>query len=116
MNILNTVIPKMFACSLFEPLHDKTNKLGSLATQWAHSEDSNQTGQMPRLIQVFAGHTVILLVLSWGGSNFCDFEITFFEVNKIQSASHFLMYVPYIIQIFYDSVEFPSNQISQIKK
>ena len=30
-------------------------KLGSLATHWAHSEDSDQTGQMPRLIWVFAG-------------------------------------------------------------
>ena len=43
-------------------------KLGSLATHWVHSEDSDQTGQMPRLIWVFAGRTVILLVLSWGGS------------------------------------------------
>ena len=32
-------------------------------------KDSDQTGQMPRLIWVFAGHTVILLVLLWGGSN-----------------------------------------------
>ena len=31
--------------------------LGSLATQWAHSEDSDQTGRMPRPIWVFAGHT-----------------------------------------------------------
>ena len=29
-------------------------KLRSLATQWAHSEDSDQTGRMPRLIWVFA--------------------------------------------------------------
>ena len=29
---------------------------------------SDQTGRMPRLIWVFAGRTVILLVLSWGGS------------------------------------------------
>ena len=43
-------------------------KLGSLATHWAHSEDSAQTGRMPRLIWIFAGRTVILLVLSWGGS------------------------------------------------
>ena len=78
---------------LCEPPHDKTNKmtvrpaktqislgirpvwsesslsawrkLGSLATHWAHSEDSDQTGRMPRLIWVFAGRTVILLVLSW---------------------------------------------------
>ena len=75
-----------------EPRHDKTNKvsvrpaktqislgicpvwsesslsawrnLGSLATHWAHSEDSDQTGRMPRLIWVFAGRTLTLLVLS----------------------------------------------------
>ena len=76
----------------FEPPHDKTNKngmcaqrrlgsawasaqsvsawkkLGSLATHWAHNEDSDQTGRMPRLIWVFAGRTVSLLLLSWGGS------------------------------------------------
>ena len=78
-----------------EPWHDKTNKisvhpaktqislnirpvwseywlfawrkLGSLAAHWAHSEDSGQTG-MPRLIWVFAGRTVILLLLSCHGS------------------------------------------------
>ena len=38
----------------------------------AHCKDSDQTGQMPRLIWVFTGRTVILLVLSWGGSN--DYE------------------------------------------
>ena len=32
-------------------------KLGSLATHWVHCQDSDQTGQMPRLIQVFAGCT-----------------------------------------------------------
>ena len=30
-------------------------KLWSLATHWAHSEDYDQTGRMPRLIWVFAG-------------------------------------------------------------
>ena len=43
-------------------------KLGSLATHWAHSEDSDQTGRMPRLIWVFTGRTLTLLVLSRGGS------------------------------------------------
>ena len=43
-------------------------KLGSLATHWVHSEDSNQTGRIPRLIWVFAGRTLILLVLSCRGS------------------------------------------------
>ena len=32
-------------------------KLGSLATHWWHSEDSDQTGRMSRLIWVFAGRT-----------------------------------------------------------
>ena len=82
----------------FEPPHDKINKngmctsedsdqlgirpvwsvfslsawrkLGPLATHWAHSEDSDQTGRTPRLIWVFAGRTVILLVFSRGGSFF----------------------------------------------
>ena len=44
-------------------------KLGSLATHWVHSEDSDQTGQMPRLIWVFAGRTLTLLVLSCRSSN-----------------------------------------------
>ena len=34
-------------------------KLESLATHWGHSEDSDQTGRMPRLIWVFAGRTVL---------------------------------------------------------
>ena len=81
---------------VFEPRHDKTNKMSvrpartqislgirpvwsesSLCAQWvandprflhADSEDSDQTGRMPRLIWVFAGRTVILLVLSCRGS------------------------------------------------
>ena len=40
----------------------------NLATHWAHSEDSDQTGWMPRLIWVFAVRTLILLVLSCRGS------------------------------------------------
>ena len=43
-------------------------KLRVLASHWAYSEDSDQTGSMPRLIWVFTGRTVILFVLSWGGS------------------------------------------------
>ena len=54
-------------------------KLGSLATHWAHSEDSNQTGRMPRLIWVFAGSTLVLLVLSWGGS-FVKFACNFSHI------------------------------------
>ena len=76
--------------SLFEPQHYKTNyvtvrpvgsesslsswrNLGSLATHLVHSEDSDQTWLMPRLIWFFAGCTVILLVLSCHGS-FKDFD------------------------------------------
>ena len=44
-------------------------KLESLATHWAANEDSDQTGQMLRLIWVFAGRKVILSVLLWGSSN-----------------------------------------------
>ena len=47
-------------------------KVGSLATYWAHSEDSDETGRMPRLIWFFAGRKVILLILSWDGSNTDD--------------------------------------------
>ena len=43
-------------------------KLGPLATHWAHSEDSDQTGRMPKLIWVFAGPIATLLILSRGGS------------------------------------------------
>ena len=38
-------------------------------THWAHSKDSEQTGRMPRLIWVFAGCALILLVLSCCSSN-----------------------------------------------
>ena len=91
-NIVDIILNKMHP----EPRHDKTNKmnvrpaktqiglgirpvwsesslsawskLGSLATHWVHSQDSDQTGRMPRLIWVFAGRTVTLLVLSCRGS------------------------------------------------
>ena len=84
-----------------EPWHDKTNKMSvhpvktqislgirpvwsesSLCAQWvakgtrflhADSEYSDQTGWMPRLICVFAGRTLILLVLSCRGSYFLRF-------------------------------------------
>ena len=83
--------------SIIEPPRDKTNKVSvrpaktqislgirpvwsesSLCAQWvakdpsflhADSEDSDQTGRMPRLIWVFAGHTDHIIGLSWGGSN-----------------------------------------------
>ena len=88
--------PQQEAESKYEPPHDKTNNVAvrptktqislgirpvwsesSLCAQWvaknptflhADSEDSDQTGRMPRLIWVFAGRTVSLLVLSCRGS------------------------------------------------
>ena len=43
-----------------------SRKLGSLATHWAHSEDSDQTGRMPRLIRVFTGHTHFVgFIMRW---------------------------------------------------
>ena len=44
-------------------------KLGSLATHLTNSEDSDQTGRMPRLIWVFAGRKLTMLVLSCRGPN-----------------------------------------------
>ena len=56
--------------------------LWSLATHWVHREDSDQIGQMPRLIWVFAGCTLILLVLSCCGS-FIHFQILMSAVRQI---------------------------------
>ena len=40
---------------------------GSLAIKWVHSEDSDQTGRMPRLFWVFAGRTghFVGFVMRW---------------------------------------------------
>ena len=57
--------------------------LGSLATHWAHSEDSDQTGRMPRLIWVFTEciHVLTLLVLSCSGS----YHPTHLQSDQMQS-------------------------------
>ena len=76
----------------FEPSHDKTNKIEvhqwRLRSAWASaqsdqslgcapsvlhadSEDSDRTGQMPRLTWVFAGRTVTLLVFVMSRIKFC---------------------------------------------
>ena len=43
------------------------SNIWSSATHWAHCEDSDQTGRMPRLIWVFAGRTdhFVGFVMSW---------------------------------------------------
>ena len=48
--------------SLIRDFAVRMKKVLSYSSHWAHSEDSDQTGRMPRLIWVFAGRTVILLV------------------------------------------------------
>ena len=86
----------VYTIQIYEPPHDKINKMtlrpaktqislgirlvwsefslsawrkrGSLAIHWAHSEDCDQTGWMPRLVWVFTGRTATLLVLSWSSS------------------------------------------------
>ena len=79
--------PIMKGLYLFEPPRDKTNNMLVLScrgsdefigynTDCSRQNQQNdvrpakidQTGWMPRLIWVFAGLTLILLVLSWGGS------------------------------------------------
>ena len=52
-------------------------KLRPVATHWAHSEDADQTGRMPRLIWVFVGRTLILLVLSCRGISLLPNPILF---------------------------------------
>ena len=102
----------------FEPRHDKTNKMAVcpvktqislgicpvwpkswLCTQWvgkdpsflhADSEDSDQTGRMPRLIWVFAGCT--LLVLSRHGSFLLHSSYNWPHQSKIwQNKVYFLL-------------------------
>ena len=107
------------SCIWNEPPYDKTNKMDvhpvkteinlgihpvwsesslsawrnieSLATDWVHSEDSDQTGWMPRLIQVFTGRKVILLVLLWGSSNVhvsCHEKRSFWFCVILQTIMH----------------------------
>ena len=62
-------------------------KLGSLATYSAHSEDSDPTGRMPRLILFFAGRTLILFVLSCRGSLKDDAE----KQNRFEPAHEIMV-------------------------
>ena len=50
-----------------ESLLSAWRKLDTLATLCVHSENYDQTGQMPRLIWIYDGRTLILLVLSCRG-------------------------------------------------
>ena len=71
----------------------------SLCAQWvakdprflhADSEDSDQTGRMPRLIWVIAARTLILLVLSWGGSFYFIPQTTTSLLDKIFRTKFFI--------------------------
>ena len=74
-----------------ESLLSAWRNLWSLATHWAHRENSDQTG---RMIWVFGGRTVILLVLSWGGSiNLFEVEKGQFIVEKQPIVSGFLFHL-----------------------
>ena len=93
-------------CTVMIPVWSESSlsawrKLGSLATHWAHSEHSDQTGWMARLIWVFAGHTVILLVLSWSGS-----------YNILSTQWHFIIGEGklHLIRIFYSVIHIWINR------
>ena len=58
-------------------------KLGSLATHWVQSEDSDQTGRMPRLIWVFAGRHFVGFVVSRLRYAFFAFLLDNNDVNKL---------------------------------
>ena len=69
----------------------------SLYAQWvakdpsflhADSKDSDQTGQMPRLIWVFTEHTVTLLVLSCRGPNGGWVIVHYLGFMNIAAAGH----------------------------
>ena len=96
-----------------EPRHDKTNKMSVrpaktqislgirpvwseslLCIQWVakdpsflhvDSEDSDQTGRMPRLIWVFAGCTATLLVLSCGAAQMGSFHSSAARKNIVET-------------------------------
>ena len=122
----------------YEPRHDKTNKMRvhpaktqtclgirpvwsvSLCAQWvakdpsilhADSEASDQTGWMPRLIWVFAGCTLILLVLSCRGSNIAkqDKNRHLSEVGNRSTRSHPLQYHRMDIWIDWNFLSFPGQ-------
>ena len=80
-------------CAASENSLSAWKNLGSLATHWVHSEDSDQTGWMPRLIWVFAGLTLILLVLSWGVSHYyCQsLQVYCWKIQKLVTVSADLM-------------------------
>ena len=70
-------------------------KVGPLATHWAHSEDSDQTGRMFRLMWVFAGRKAnfVRFVMRWLNyyKNLCHPQ------NKKDSITEGVISVPFLI-------------------
>ena len=89
--------------------------LGSIAAHWAQSEDSDQTGRMPRLIRVFAGRTLVLLVLSCRGSyaikgheqhhiyNYCSWTVSI----KPSLVYSYLVWFPCFLKISFQNLGQP---------
>ena len=89
---------------------------GSLATHWAHSKESDQTGRMPRLICVFAWRTLILLLLSCRGSylphinHWTHTQRVAFEVDRnCQNLKHIRL------NVIKRPFNFPDFQISMVR-
>ena len=100
-------------------------KLESLAAHRAHREDSDQPA---RLIGVFAGRTVIMLVLSWGGSYVVrvnsegsglayDTVPSRFEIANFNTINLFFHYFFFVIFIgsYYWQTELPSVVLDSIQ-
>ena len=77
---------------------------------WAHSEDSDQTGRMPRLIWVFAGRPLILLVLSCRGSYRLLIKSRWWSLQILTSCSVFNL-LQYCLSVWINS----GNKNIQIK-
>ena len=113
----------------------------SLCSQWvakdpsflhADMEDSDQTWRMPRLIWVFAGRTVILLVLSWAGGGSVSFMRKPCLISQLDTAkvifiyqsvmSHLVIYTLYHHMLctqcvhYFKQTESPSHNFSVVKK
>ena len=80
----------------------------------ADSEDSDQTGRMPTLIWVFAGHTAILMVLSCCGSYVARNNETDngFDKKKFENCHEKICFLPYANNKGTDQPAHPRSLIS----
>ena len=70
-------------------------KLGSLATHWAHTKESDQTGRMPRLIWVFAGRTCHFVDFCHEAAHFIDVYTEWYVQE-----SHLFQYIPLFTHLY----------------